>query len=234
MFFWPFPAPEDESMVDPHRGPDMHETLFRNQPFENISGCIVAEKIHESPHTLVYRGRRQRDDFPVVLKILYPEYPTSEERLAFQTEYEITQSLEIEGVIGVYGLEKHRNTFAMLLEDIGALSLDLLIPKGMLSIKEILKTAAEMAAILGRIHAAGVIHKGINPSNILYNRKRTASKSLILVLQSASRMKIHPSSARMHWKGAWPISRLSKPAEWHGILTGEPIFIPWASPFMKC
>ena len=163
-------------MTDFPRKSNRLEKSSGNQPFETVSGCIVAEKIHESPHTLVYRGRRRRDDLPVILKILNSEYPTSGERLAFQKEYEMTQTLEMEGVIGVYGLEKHMNTFAMLLEDFGASSLDFLIPKGILSIKEILKTATEMAAILGRIHAAGIIHKGINPSNILYNRETGSVK----------------------------------------------------------
>ena len=141
----------------------------RKPQFKTISGCVVAEKIHESRQTLVYRGRRESDDLPVILKILQPEYPTPEERLGFRQEYEITRILEIEGVIAVYGLEKHRNTFAMLLEDVGAASLDLLIPKGTFSIEEILTVAVETAAILGRIHAVNVIHKAINPSNILYN-----------------------------------------------------------------
>ena len=156
-------------MINSQPEPDIPVTPSRKPQFTTISGCVVAEKIHESRHTLVYRGRRESDDLPVILKILQPEYPTPEERLDFRLEYEITRTLEFEGVIAVYGLEKHRNTFAMLLEDVGAASLDLLIPKGTFSIEEILTVAVETAAILGRIHAANVIHKAINPSNILYN-----------------------------------------------------------------
>ena len=156
-------------MINSQPEPDIPVTPSRKPQFQTISGCVVAEKIHESRHTLVYRGRRESDDLPVILKILQPEYPTPEERLGFRLEYEITRTLEFEGVIAVYGLETHRNTFAMLLEDVGAASLDLLIPKGTFSIEEILTVAVETAAILGRIHAANVIHKAINPSNILYN-----------------------------------------------------------------
>ena len=156
-------------MIDSQRERGIPETPSNKVRFKTAFGCVVAEKIHESPRTLVYRGRRESDDFPVILKILHREYPTSLERLGFRREYDITRSLQIEGMICVYGLEKHLNTFAMLLEDVGAASLDLLIPKGKFSIEERLIVAVEIATILGRIHAVNVIHKAINPSNILYN-----------------------------------------------------------------
>ncbi|MBT3368253.1 MAG: serine/threonine-protein kinase PknK, partial [Nitrospina sp.] len=147
----------------------MSLTSSNKQPFDSISGCAVTEKIYESPHTVVYRSRRERDDLPVILKILRSEYPTPQERLGFREEYEMTRRLSIEGVIGVYGLEKHHNSFAMLLEDFDAASLDLLMQEREFPIEEFLSIAIMAVSILGRIHAANVIHKRINPSNILYN-----------------------------------------------------------------
>jgi len=144
-------------------------TPSKKQPFKTIAGCTVVEQIYESPHTLVYRGHRERDNLPVILKILHSEYSTPQERLSFRKEYEMTRRLAIEGVIRVYGLKKHHNSLAMLLEDFGGASLDLLMQKRKFPIEEFLTIAVEIASILGEIHAANVIHKDINPSNILYN-----------------------------------------------------------------
>jgi hypothetical protein len=35
-----------------------------------LAGYTVTEQLYESPHSLIYRGRRQADDLPAVLKVL--------------------------------------------------------------------------------------------------------------------------------------------------------------------
>ncbi|HEX6383314.1 MAG TPA: protein kinase [Anaerolineae bacterium] len=89
-------------------------------------------------------------------------------------DYAMTSTLKVEGVIRSYSLEPYQNTFAILFEDIGAESLTRLRASGKLSLQaepleRFLKIALQIAQILGEIHENGVIHKDINPSNIVLN-----------------------------------------------------------------
>ncbi len=134
-----------------------------------ISGFSINSKIHESYNSLVYRGIRQQDNRPIVLKVLKSAYPTPELLSRYKQEFEITYKLQLAGVIKSYSLEKYQNTLAIAFEDFGGESLKILMGERKFTIEEFLKIAIQMTAALGQIHAASIIHKDINPSNIVFN-----------------------------------------------------------------
>jgi predicted ATPase/signal transduction histidine kinase/GAF domain-containing protein/tRNA A-37 threonylcarbamoyl transferase component Bud32 len=139
-----------------------------------ISNFLIKEKIHESSNSLVYRGVRQSDARPVVLKVLKPDYPTPIALARYTYEYEITRSLNLAGVIQAYDLQNHERTRVMVLEDFGGESLDRWMQRSPprycpMPLREWLRLGIQLADILGQIHAANVIHKDINPSNIVVN-----------------------------------------------------------------
>ncbi len=139
-----------------------------------IPNYQILEKIYESACSLVYRARRDRDGLPVILKILKEDYPPPGELARYRQEYEITGTLDLEGVIKTYGLEKYQNTLVIILEDFGGQSLKILAESGKFrsgaeNLELFLTIAIGLSEILGRIHAANIIHKDINPSNIVYN-----------------------------------------------------------------
>lgn len=137
---------------------------------KTIAGYRVLERIYESSSSLVYRTRREADDRPLILKVLNKPYPTLSEIRRYDQEYRITGSLRnLEGVIGVYDFRQHQNTFALVLEDFGGVSLDRIVRREKWGLEEILEVSIRIAGALGEIHAAGVIHKDVNPSNIVYN-----------------------------------------------------------------
>src|SRR4028118_396572 len=131
----------------------------------------ILSKIYESPNSLVYRAVRKSSHYRVLLKILKEDYPNPAELTRYKQEYEITRSLQIDGAIKVYELLPYKNTLAMVLEDFGGQSLDILLQSQTLSLSEFLSIAIQIAGALGEIHAANIIHKDINPSNIVYNPK---------------------------------------------------------------
>jgi len=141
-----------------------------------ISGYQIQEQLYESAHSIIYRGRRKADDQPVVLKLLKNEYPTPEELARFRREYEMTRGIDIDGVVNVYGLESYRNTLVMVLEDFGGESLTKLLPDKTLKLSEFLRLAIRIADILGAIHHRNIMHKDINPSNIVWNLDTTQLK----------------------------------------------------------
>ncbi|MFB2920608.1 AAA family ATPase [Aerosakkonema funiforme] len=126
-------------------------------------------KISENANSVVYRAIRSCDNQPVILKFLNREYPTVLELTKYQQEYEITRSLNLDGVIKAYDLHRYQNSLVMVLEDFGGESLKVWMKTRQLDIREFLVIAIKITESLAAIHAANVIHQDINPSNIVYN-----------------------------------------------------------------
>jgi diguanylate cyclase (GGDEF)-like protein/PAS domain S-box-containing protein len=142
---------------------------------KNIYNYKMEEELYEGTHSIVYRGGLEPDGQNVIFKILKKEYPTPEEVARFKREYEITRNLgnKIPGVINVYGIERYINSIMMILEDFGGESLTRLIQQKKLKpdLAVFLHLAFQITEILGEIHQHDVIHKDINPSNIVWNPK---------------------------------------------------------------
>jgi serine/threonine protein kinase len=140
-----------------------------NQGMTEMDNYQILSKIYESSHSLVYRAVHKSRHHPVILKIIKEDYPSPSQLTRYKQEYEITRSLQIDGAIKVYELLPYKNTLAMVLEDFGAQSLNILTQSQTFSLAEFLSIAIQIARGLGEIHAANIIHKDINPSNIVYN-----------------------------------------------------------------
>ncbi|MEH2252205.1 AAA family ATPase [Nostoc sp.] len=136
-------------------------------------GIAIQGKIYESSNSLVYRGIRD-DGLPIIAKILKQDYPSPEELTRYRQEYEITRSLNLEGVVKAYSQQDYQRTLVILLEDFGGESLeqwmhkrpDIFCP---MPLSTFLRFAIALCDILSRVHAANVIHKDINPGNIVLN-----------------------------------------------------------------
>ncbi|MDF5708334.1 MAG: AAA family ATPase [Nostoc sp. S4] len=139
-----------------------------------LPGVAIQSKIYESSASLVYRGIRVQNGQAVVVKILKEDYPSPQEIKRYRQEYAITCSLNIEGVIKAYSQEDYQRTLVILLEDFGAESLDYWMRQRPeifcpMPVSTFLLLAVKLTQILGEIHAANIIHKDINPGNIVLN-----------------------------------------------------------------
>lgn len=144
-----------------------------------ISGYQLTEQLHESANSYVYRAHRLNDRQAVILKILKQDYPPPEKIAWFKREYETTHNLnDIKGVVDIYGLESDQNRFFVVLEDFGATSVDRLKLAGQMPLSDFLTLAISVTDILGQLHQRYLIHKDINPSNIILN---TTTKQLKLI-----------------------------------------------------
>jgi len=139
-----------------------------------INDYQISAQIYESANSIVYRGIRQQDNLSVILKMLKQDYPTPAQLTHYRQEYEITRSLNLEGVIKAYSLEEYQRTLVIILEDFGGNSLKILTnnseqKQGITSLHEFLEIAIQAAEVLAQIHGANVIHKDINPANIIWH-----------------------------------------------------------------
>ncbi|MBE8992226.1 hypothetical protein, partial [Nostoc sp. LEGE 12450] len=88
-----------------------------------LTGYQIHELIYSGSKTLVHRGIRESDKMPVVIKLLRREYPTFYELVRFRNQYTIAKNLDIDGIIKTYSLENYQNSYALVMEDLGGISL---------------------------------------------------------------------------------------------------------------
>lgn len=138
---------------------------------DRISCYKISETLYEGSRSVIYRGFDEKNQRPVNIKRLNKDYPTPGEIAYLKQEYEILRGLDIPGVIKAYGFEKWDNSFVIILEDFIGESLVTYAKNKKNDLKEFLSIAIKITEILGQIHEQSIIHKDINPKNILYNNQ---------------------------------------------------------------
>jgi predicted ATPase/GAF domain-containing protein/tRNA A-37 threonylcarbamoyl transferase component Bud32 len=127
----------------------------------------ITDVIHESVTTTVYRGFRDADRSPVVIKRLKKDPPTLAEVTKLKYEYAVARDLAVPGVVEVYALEEVGTNLAIVMEDVSGRALNEVISSQTLSTREVLQIAVSIVDTLRLIHERGVIHMDIKPHNIL-------------------------------------------------------------------
>jgi diguanylate cyclase (GGDEF)-like protein len=135
----------------------------------DLSGYEICEQLFKSSDTTIFRGKNKSDNTRVIIKVLNNEYPTADRLENFRREYDITKGLTGDKIIKIYGLENFNNSLAMIMEDFGGKSLADLLKINTFTLEETLALAIDIADALMQIHKQNVIHKDINPYNIIWN-----------------------------------------------------------------
>lgn len=154
----------------------------------SLPGYTIKEKIYEGESTIIYRAQHDVDKKIIIIKFLKEEYPSLEKVSRFLHEYEILQNINaaldkikdinhetpsVQATVKTYGLETYRNSFMLLLEDGGQDLNKYIASKQKLQLLEAIALAIQIAENLNKIHEYRIIHKDINPANILLDAKGT-------------------------------------------------------------
>ncbi|NEQ40980.1 MAG: AAA family ATPase [Okeania sp. SIO3I5] len=132
-----------------------------------IDNYETLELIHESERTLVYRARNLDSGQPVIIKLIAQEYPSFNELVQFRNQYAIAKNLDIPGIVKAYSLLPCKNGYALIMEDIGGISLAEYQRLFSVSIEQFWEISLSLAEILHHLHQNQIIHKDIKPANIL-------------------------------------------------------------------
>ncbi len=124
-------------------------------------------KLHESNETVVYRGTRAEDNQPVIIKTHLGDYPNSQQLTKLKREFQLGRQAEGRGIIRYYGLEKQGHRLFLVAEDFGGTSLKSWLPSDGIAVEKFLEIAIQLADALAIVHHNQLIHKDINPSNLL-------------------------------------------------------------------
>ena len=136
----------------------------------SFPGFQLSQLIHQSQHSEVYRGYRLNDHAQVVVKKLAGEHPSIEAIVKFRREYEIVKKLDLDRVIKVHQLDKLSGLPVIVMED-GGESLDRCLGDQALDLYSALDISLKLTETIGEIHQNYIIHKDINPANILLDPK---------------------------------------------------------------
>ena len=135
-----------------------------------ILDYAVDEELFESERSRVYRAHLEGSaDKTVILKVLNQTYPSPETIAWFRCEFEILSELRVEGVIQASDLRNEGDVWLMVVEDFGGVSLDRVLESGPLPLEVCLSLGAQAARALAGVHAAGVVHRDVNPANLVLN-----------------------------------------------------------------
>lgn len=141
----------------------------------NIEGYTHLELVSENSKTLIYRAFCTKSNKQVILKVLSHDYANATKIYLFKKEYEILTNIHSSYVIKPIELLYSGPMPIMVLEDIGGISLKEYCYSNTFhdesTLHEKLHIAIKITEAIADIHKFNYIHKDINPSNIIYNKK---------------------------------------------------------------
>ncbi|NMM61768.1 diguanylate cyclase [Clostridium sp. P21] len=143
----------------------------------NIAGYELEKKIYEGNKTIIYSGIRLNDGMPVLLKFLCAEYPNLCDVIKLKNEYELNEKIHSDNIIKIYSMENYEKIPSLVLENFhGRFLREILNKFKRFNLMNFLMIAIKLAQALIDAHNSNIIHKAINPDNIIINMKTKTVK----------------------------------------------------------
>ncbi|MFU8788284.1 MAG: AAA family ATPase [Methylobacter sp.] len=154
---------------------------------EIIANYRIVSTLYESNLSLIYAVKTigAADSLPAtgVLKLSASEYPETNEIERINKEFEFLNLFDNDFIIRAYQSGFHNNRPFIYLEDFSAISVrDYLKQKGTISLDDFFLIASSVTQGLAEIHSKHIIHKNINPSNLLINSEQQQVKIIDFTL----------------------------------------------------
>lgn len=132
----------------------------------HFAGYTPGDRLYAGGSTVLYRATRVADGAKVVIKTHRSDFPTPIERAKLRHEHALLQELKGRGILAVDPLLRSGHRVALVMEDVGARSLDHLL-SAPLDLSAALRIIIGVLEVLRRAHPRGVVHRDIKPRNIL-------------------------------------------------------------------
>ncbi|MEO1621377.1 MAG: protein kinase [Cyanobacteria bacterium J06632_3] len=211
-----------------------------------LSGYCFTEKIYEGSRTVVYRGVREQDQRPVVVKLLKDRLPRFNDLIQFSNQYSIAKDLDLPNVVTPLALVPYGHGSALVMDDFGGLALPEFLQSSLTHLPSrklgdsveglilFFQIALQVAEALDGLGKQRIIHKDIKPDNILIqpdsHQVRLIDFSIASVLPRESQI-IQPPTVL---EGTLAYLSPEQTGRIIGALTTAVIFTHWVLPAMSC
>lgn len=129
----------------------------------------IQDSINYSKNSILYRAVDTKTGESVILKTLNTETISTKELAKLQNEYATLSKVKSEFVSEALDFVKIDENFFLVMKYYSGISLSEYIKEHTIEVKEFLFLAKSLVRGLNDIHDAGIIHKDLNPSNIIYH-----------------------------------------------------------------
>lgn len=135
----------------------------------SIPGYTFRDLLHEGDDTIVFSAISNQNNKAVIIKSLKEKGASSVKAAKLAKEFDTLENIGIEGVNKVSEIITYENTPALVMEDFGGIPIADYARSTKIDLAEFLVIATKITDILGRLHAKNIMHKNINPENIIIN-----------------------------------------------------------------
>ncbi len=132
----------------------------------SLLGYTLTDALREDGEFVLYRGRMNHNQMPVLLIAPVVERPTPSTLLKLEQEYSLRVELDSAVTIQPIELTRSEGRTILVLKDPGGDLLDHMLQEP-LEFKRFLHIAIKLAAAVGKVHAMQLIHRDIKPANVL-------------------------------------------------------------------
>ncbi len=157
-----------------------------------LPGYTAVERLYTGARSTVYRARAGGDGRRVILKLAHAGPGALDESFArLRHEMAILTSIPSDRVVRALDVVRIGDDAALVLDDFGGESLDRYQARARFSLADTLGLAISVAAALRDVHAAGIIHRDVTPSNIVYNAALGQARLIDFDIATAWRTERH-------------------------------------------
>ena len=134
-----------------------------------IPGIRVLRLIGEGGTARVYLASRERDDEPLVVKILRSEITRDKKALArFMEEYAMVEKIQSRHVARIHGYGQSESHAYLVMEFFEGGDLNKRLAGKALPPEDALRIFRELMFALGDIHEQGILHRDLKPQNLMF------------------------------------------------------------------
>jgi len=160
--------------VHPAVAPAAHrEGLISVLPLGSVfAGCAVEEVISHGDMAVVYRAEELALQRPVALKLILPEHSGEERfRERFQRESKIAAAIDHPNVIPIFDAGDEGGMLFITMRLVQGTDMRTLIAaEGRIEPLRAARIIRQVGAALDAVHARGMLHRDVKPSNVLLAR----------------------------------------------------------------
>ncbi len=186
----------------------------------SIPGFTIENMLYTGKRFAVYQAIRNSDQKNFILKSCLSEHPSAQDLGILQHEYQILKQLHSPEIIQAHDLIKHQHRLILVLEDMEGMSLRQYMDGKLLEITDFFKVALKIVKALDDLHQYHIIHKDINPDNIIVDSKLKLIKltdfsiASQLSQETHSSLQIHNLEGTLNYIAPEQTGRMNRPLDY--------------------